>query len=1140
MKKLLITSLSLVSLIASNNGFCAGSDPTDDRTPAPTRVSPSSSNAGLHALAAAAAAAPQPLGVTSSSSSSSSSVAVAARDQRRRSDPHLIPTIVVPTLQPFGSRPTVGQYTDSSATAAAAAVAVAAAQIITPSRSFLAAESVGDDQHRRQSLHDLAAAADAQTITPGRSALSIFAAPRSLHPFGSRPTVHPAAGRIHTDPFAAAAARDQRRRFDPSALAAEGVGDDQRHTSNKRPRSDDGDSDSGNTSASKAGKRPRRGSAAVASSGETSSSSSSSAAASSPSDDDDSHPTGLIFKKQRQGVKLFYGEEPLVYIHSRSRNDVSKSFRSLLNRLSDCRRPKKEREEIVKMFMERFGNVDFRLVFFKPFGEQETPLVTILLFMEAVRRGDADLKSVLTEAPASPFGRLSTSIDAIKKDRHQMFAIAYQAVALLEGENAMSKEAYREQIEAPFKRIFGQSPDEIIDTKEESAVLSPADVLAVWKAQQVSIDTTLRGFSSYLDFFKKVIADRSAAGQAGAGNAVYAGVRQLLQHRSDIGETSSSSSSSAASAAAAGPSPSDDDDSHPTGLIFKKQRKGVKLFYGEEPLVYIQSRSRNDVSKSFRSLLNCLSSDCRRPKKEREEIIKMFMERFEKVDLRLVFSKPFGGHETPLEKVFAFMEAVRRGDAGLKSALTEKSESLFDDLSTSIDAIKKDPHQMFAIAYQAVALLEGENAMSKEAYREQIEAPFKRIFGQSPDEVIGTKEEPLVLSPADFLAIFNAQKNSVETKLHVFDLRLRIFDRVIAARTAAGQDGAAAASSGGTSSSSSSSAADSAALRSLLLDRGSPVHPAAGQAGAGNAVYAAVRQLLQHRSDIGETSSSSSSSAASAAAAGSSASDDDTSHPSVLTFKKERYGVKIFYGEECLVRICSRSRNHASTAFRSLLNRLSVHCMQEKEREEIIKMFMERFEKVDLRLVFSKPFGGHETPLEKVFAFMEAVRRGDAGLKSALTEAPASPFGRLSTSIDAIKKDRHQMFAIAYQAVALLEGENAMSKEAYREQIEAPFKRIFGQSPDEIIDTKEESAVLSPADVLAVWKAQQVSIDTTLRGFSSYLDFFKKVIADRSAAGQAGAAAVAAASSGGTSSSSSSSSASSADPAAADAASSGP
>mgnify|MGYP003634063839 CR=1 FL=1 len=490
--------------------------------------------------------------------------------------------------------------------------------------------------------------------------------------------------------------------------------------------------------------------------------------------------------------------------------------------------------------------------------------------------------------------------------------------------------------------------------------------------------------------------------------------------------------------------------------------------------------------------------------KEREEIIKMFMERFEKVDLRLVFSKPFGGHETPLEKVFAFMEAVRRGDAGLKSALTEKSESLFDDLSTSIDAIKKDRHQMFAIAYQAVALLEGENAMSKEAYREQIEAPFKRIFGQSPDEVIGTKEEPLVLSPADFLAIFNAQKNSVETKLHVFDLRLRIFDRVIAARTAAGQDGAGAAA---------------AAWDDLLLTvQGPPVHLAADQTGAA--------------ASSGGTSSSSSSSssssagpAAAASAAGSSPSDDETS-PSVLAFKKEKYITKVFYRGDYAATLSCHSRAVASVALRTLLYYLSKKSIPEEEQEEAVKMFMERFEKVDLRLVFSKPFGGHETPLEKVFAFMEAVRRGDAGLKSALTEKSESLFDDLSTSIDAIKKDPHQMFAIACQA----RFQKDDIGDAYREQIEEPFKSIFGQSPDEIIDTPDRS----PAAILAVWEAQQRSLQYIFGEFKRHLSDFEAVIADRSAAGKAGAgaAAASAAISGGASSSSSGSSSSSAGPAA--------
>ena len=492
--------------------------------------------------------------------------------------------------------------------------------------------------------------------------------------------------------------------------------------------------------------------------------------------------------------------------------------------------------------------------------------------------------------------------------------------------------------------------------------------------------------------------------------------------------------------------------------------------------------------------------------KEREEIIKMFMERFEKVDLRLVFSKPFGGHETPLEKVFAFMEAVRRGDAGLKSALTEKSESLFDDLSTSIDAIKKDRHQMFAIAYQAVALLEGENAMSKEAYREQIEAPFKRIFGQSPDEVIGTKEEPLVLSPADFLAIFNAQKNSVETKLHVFDLRLRIFDRVIAARTAAGQDGAGAAA---------------AAWDDLLLTvQGPPVHLAADQTGAA--------------ASSGGTSSSSSSSssssagpAAAASAAGSSPSDDETS-PSVLAFKKEKYITKVFYRGDYAATLSCHSRAVASVALRTLLYYLSKKSIPEEEQEEAVKMFMERFEKVDLRLVFSKPFSSNRVDIITVLSFMEGVRCGekDGDLKAALEKKLGSSFGRLSTSIDAIKKDPHQMFAIACQA----RFQKDDIGDAYREQIEEPFKSIFGQSPDEIIDTPDRS----PAAILAVWEAQQRSLQYIFGEFKRHLSDFEAVIADRSAAGKAGAgaAAASAAISGGASSSSSGSSSSSAGPAA--------
>jgi|GEM_PF-4798050 len=841
MKKLLITSLSLVSLIASNNGFCAGSDPTDDRTPAPTRVSPSSSNAGLHALAAAAAAAPQPLGVTSSSSSSSSSVAVAARDQRRRSGLHALaaaaaaapqplgvtsssssssssaavaqdhsrrsdrylrhPIVVVPTLKPFGSRPPVHPTMGQDPSAAAAASAVSN-QLRRYGRSAL--DNTADPALlcADLSLSEAASAVSNQLRIPGRSALSTVA----VAGLGGRSLSSSAASAMGQDThrdFSAAAAGNQHRGLPKHGAVSRAA---------KRPRSDgeegsisadaylnsesDADSEykpgSGNSSFPKTAKRPRRGSAAVASSGETSSSSSSSAASaaaagSSASDDDASHPPVFTFKQEGNVTKLFYGKERLVSIYSLSRNFVSKSFRSLLNRLSEDGRPKKEQEEIVKMFMERFENVDLRIVFFKIFGRPETPLVTVLPFMEAVRRGDADLESVLTEAPASPFGRLSTSIDAIKKDPRQMFAIACQARAW---KDAMSEKDYREQIEAPFKRIFGQSPDEIIDTKEESIVSSPADVLAVWKAQQVSAETTLRGFSSYLDFFHKVIAARSAAGQAGAAAA-------------SSGGTSSSSSSSAASAAAAGSSPSDDDASHPRVLTLQKDRGVTKLFYGEERLVMFFGHNRNDVSKSFRSLLNCLSDNCR-PKKEREEIIKMFMEQFVNVDLRIVFSKPFGGRETPLVTVLPFMEAVRRGDAGLKSALTEESESLFYDLLSSIDAIKKDPRQMFAIACQARAR---KDAMSKKEYRVQIEAPFKRIFGQSPDEIIDTKEESIVSSPADVLAIFNARQNSVETKLHVFKLRLEIFKKVIADRPAAGQAGAAAASSGETSSSSSSSSA---------------------------------------------------------------------------------------------------------------------------------------------------------------------------------------------------------------------------------------------------------------------------------------------------------------------------------------------
>jgi hypothetical protein len=202
--------------------------------------------------------------------------------------------------------------------------------------------------------------------------------------------------------------------------------------------------------------------------------------------------------------------------------------------------------------------------------------------------------------------------------------------------------------------------------------------------------------------------------------------------------------------------------------------------------------------------------------------------------------------------------------------------------------------------------------------------------------------------------------------------------------------------------------------------------------------------------------------------------------------------------------------------------------MQEKEQKEIVKMFIKKFEKVDLCLVFSKPLGKPETPLVPILPFMEAVCRGDADLKSDLTRKPGSPFGWLSTSIDAIKKDPRQMFAIACQARAR---KDAMSEKEYRVQIEAPFKRIFGQYPDEIIDTKEESIVNSPADVLAIFNARKNSVETKLHVFKLRLEIFKKVIADRPAAGQAGSAGATAASSGGTSFSSSSSSSSSAGPA---------
>ncbi len=340
--------------------------------------------------------------------------------------------------------------------------------------------------------------------------------------------------------------------------AAEGTGDDQSHAPGKRAakrlrsdgeeislpisaaanldRESDGDSDynpdSDNPSFPKAGKKPRRGFTAAASSGETSSSSSSSssssagpaaaasAAGSIASDDDASHPRVLTFEKEGRAIKLFYGKEYLVSVYGHNRNRVSEAFRSLLNRFSEGCMQEGEREEIIKIFMERFVNVDLRLVFSKIFGRRETPLVPVLPFMEAVRRGDADLESALTKEPGSPFGRLLEGVREIGRNPHQMFAITYQARAW---KDAMSEEAYRVQIAEPFERIFGCSPDEVIGTKEEPLVLSPAETLAVYNARKHSIDTTLRGFSAYLDSFHKVIAARSAAGQAGAAAAAAAG-----------------------------------------------------------------------------------------------------------------------------------------------------------------------------------------------------------------------------------------------------------------------------------------------------------------------------------------------------------------------------------------------------------------------------------------------------------------------------------------------------------------------------------------------------------------------------------------------------------------------------------------